>query len=205
MEDGVDQPLSRPRVPHDPHKRRGQFPLARNRTAAALDTYGMGTAMLSSCRAAARRAFTFVEVMVVVVIVGILAAIVIPQFGGVSDDAKASALQGSLGGVRSAIAGYRARQVIAGSDPFPTLAQLTTAGTVMQTAMPPNPYNNLATVQSVSAAQAAARTVVNPTTYGWNYYFDNSTNPPTAVFYANASDPTTVSDGSGGFRTANQL
>lgn len=152
-----------------------------------------------------RRAFTFVEVMIVVVIVGILAAIVIPQFGGVTEDAKSSALQGGLGGVRSAIAGYRAKQVIAGSTPFPTLAQLTASGTVLQSEMPANPFNQKATVQAVTQTQANSRAVLNPGTYGWNYYVDNSANPPVAIFYANSSDQTTVSDGSGGFRAANQL
>ncbi|CAG1008115.1 Type II secretion system protein G [Phycisphaerales bacterium] len=152
-----------------------------------------------------RRAFTFVEVMVVVVIVGILAAIVIPQFGGVTDDAKSAALQGGLGGVRSSIAGYRARQVIAGNTPFPTLGQLTTSGTVLQSEMPANPFNQKSNVQTVTQAQANARTVVNPTNFGWNYFVDNSANPPVAIFYANSSEKTTVTDGSGGFRTANQL
>ncbi|MDX2133025.1 MAG: prepilin-type N-terminal cleavage/methylation domain-containing protein [Planctomycetota bacterium] len=154
---------------------------------------------------ALRPAFTFVEVMIVVVIVGILAAIAIPQFGGVTDEARSASLQGSLGGVRSGLAGYRSRQVLAGNDPFPTLVQLTTAGTVMQSEMPTNPFNGLATVQAVSLAQAQARTVVNPTTYGWNYYVDNAATPPAAIFYANSSEQTTVTNGAGGFKAANQL
>ncbi|MBL8760320.1 MAG: prepilin-type N-terminal cleavage/methylation domain-containing protein [Phycisphaerae bacterium] len=152
-----------------------------------------------------RRAFTFLEVMVVVVIVGILAAIVIPRFGGVTDDAKSSALQGALGGVRSSIASFRAKAVIAGTTTFPTAAQLATVGTVVQNEIPKNPYSGLATLQEVSAAAAAARTVSDPTQYGWNYWVDNAATPPQCVFYANSDSATTVSDGEGGYKGANEL
>ena len=151
-----------------------------------------------------RRAFTVVELVVVVLMVGILAAIVVPQFGGVTGDAKSGALQGGLAGVRSGIAGFRSKAILAGTSPFPTLTELTTTGTVLQTAMPANPFNNLATVQTVTLAQANARTVVG-TTSGWNYYVDNSASPPVSIFYANSSVTTTISNGSGGYKTANQL
>jgi prepilin-type N-terminal cleavage/methylation domain-containing protein len=156
-------------------------------------------------RIATRLGFTFLEVMVVVVVIGILAAIVVPNFNGVTDDAKASAVQGTVGGVRSSIAAFRAKAVLAGTSPYPTLAELTTLGTVTQQAIPVNPYNSNSTVQQVSASQASSRTVVNPTQFGWNYYVDNSATPPASVFYANSSDTTTVSNGSGGFRLASEL
>ncbi len=150
-----------------------------------------------------RRAFSVIEIMIVVVMVGIMAAIVVPQFGGVTEDAKAGATEGALAGVRSGIAGFRSKAILSGTAPFPTLAELNTAGTVLQTSMPKNPYNNLSTVQAVTQAQAAARTVTG--TAGWNYYVDNAATPPTAIFYANSSAATTVPNGGGGFKTANQL
>lgn len=150
-------------------------------------------------------AFTLLEVMVVIIVIGILAAIVVPRFGGVTDDAKSSALQGALGGVRSSIASYRAKAVISGTSAFPTAVQLTTVGTVVQQEIPKNPYNGLSTVHEVSAVAAAARTVSSPAVYGWNYWVDNSSTPPQCIFYANTDSATTVSDGAGGYRSANQL
>jgi prepilin-type N-terminal cleavage/methylation domain-containing protein len=135
-----------------------------------------------------RRAFTFLEVMIVVIMIGILAAIVVPQFGAAKGEASRSALASSLGGVRSAIAGYRANQALAGTGNFPTLSQLTTPGAVLADEMPPNPYSGLSAVQSVTAGQASNRTVINSGTYGWNYFVNNAATPPVATFYANSSD-----------------
>ncbi len=51
--------------------------------------------------------FTLVELLIVVVILAILAAVVIPQINGASAEAKESALRGSLATVRQAISLYR--------------------------------------------------------------------------------------------------
>ncbi|MBI5441886.1 MAG: prepilin-type N-terminal cleavage/methylation domain-containing protein [Deltaproteobacteria bacterium] len=50
--------------------------------------------------------FTLVELLIVVVIVGILAAIVIPQFGSSTADAKTSTLQANLSEIRNAVEMY---------------------------------------------------------------------------------------------------
>ena len=50
-----------------------------------------------------RRAFTLVEILIVVVILGILAAIIIPQFADASSDARTTNLRTTLANVRNQI------------------------------------------------------------------------------------------------------
>jgi len=152
----------------------------------------------------AARAFTLIEVLIVVVILGILAAVAIPKFASASDDAKTSAIQSTVAGVRSSIATFRTNAVIQGNAPYPSITQLTD-GSVLKTNIPINSFTNVGSVQSVSLSQANSRAIVNPTLAGWNYYVDNTSNPPVAIFYANTDNATTAPDGSGGTLTANQI
>ena len=48
--------------------------------------------------------FTLIELIMVIVILGILAAFALPKFADLSGDARASSLNGALGSVRSASA-----------------------------------------------------------------------------------------------------
>jgi type II secretion system protein G len=56
-----------------------------------------------------RKGFTLVEILIVVVILGILAAIVIPQFTNASEDAKDSAAKSQLQTIRNQIELYRVK------------------------------------------------------------------------------------------------
>ena len=58
---------------------------------------------------AARRAFTLVELMVVIVIIGILATLVVVNVGGADDDAKVSAAKVGVGEIGNAIKMFRIR------------------------------------------------------------------------------------------------
>ena len=66
----------------------------------------------------ARRGFTLVEILVVVVILGILAAIVVPQFSSASQDTKESALQQDLFRMRAQLELYKNQH----SGNYPSLA-----------------------------------------------------------------------------------
>lgn len=66
------------------------------------------------------RGFTLVEILIVVVILGILAAIVIPQFTSASESAKSSSLVSQLQTIRSQIELYQIQH----NGDYPTLLNL---------------------------------------------------------------------------------
>ncbi|MFO0973500.1 MAG: prepilin-type N-terminal cleavage/methylation domain-containing protein [Phycisphaerae bacterium] len=130
-----------------------------------------------------RAAFTLVELLIVVIILGILAAIVVPQFSDASTDTQVSSLRTNLQTIRGQIELYRLQH----SGAFPTSAALFSDQMIKKTdldgtvnaaagkygpylqAIPANPFNNSAEVTN-SAADA---------TKGWFYDKD------TGVFKAN--------------------
>jgi prepilin-type N-terminal cleavage/methylation domain-containing protein len=57
-----------------------------------------------------KRAFTLIEILIVVVILGILAAIVIPQFTDASQDAAESAAKSTLQTARSQVELYKFKE-----------------------------------------------------------------------------------------------
>ncbi len=134
----------------------------------------------------AQRAFTLIELVVVVVVLAIMGGVALPVYFKFETQAQESATKGSLGGIRSGAAQFLINQVVNGSAPtYPTLVELTTPGTVMFDPLPENPYKVSNSVSPASAADAAARAIVGGP-QGWRYYVDNAATPPVFVFYSNS-------------------
>lgn len=99
----------------------------------------------------AKRGFTLVEILIVVVILGILAAIVIPQFSQASTDSKVSSLMSNLQTIRSQIALYKIQH----NDVTPTAANI-----VDQLCMVTDIAGN--TYADKAACEAAGETAYGP-------------------------------------------
>lgn len=113
------------------------------------------------------RAFTLIELIVVIVVLAILSGVAIPRYFDYAARARESACKGTLGAVRAAIANFYANQIVtSGSGTYPTLVNIQTLGTVMQEPIPANPYNNSATIAAATYSSSAPPVSGNA---GWNY------------------------------------
>lgn len=68
---------------------------------------------------AKQKGFTLIELVVVIVILGILAATALPRFINLTNEARTAAVQGLAGGLRSAVSVAQARYFATGTNTSP--------------------------------------------------------------------------------------
>jgi len=134
-----------------------------------------------------RNGFTLVEILIVVIILGILAAIVIPQFTSASTDARKNSLTSQLQTVRSQIELYKLQH----NDSLPDFttnqwlqmtSQTDVTGDTAATTKDFGPYlqqapiNSLNNKTSILAVTADPANIVTSTVAAGNGFVINTTN-----------------------------
>ena len=127
------------------------------------------------------RGFTLIELVIIIVILGILAAVAIPRYQDMGDEAREAQCRAMLGSLRSGVTIFYANQAVTtGTATWPTLNELETTGTVMAQAIPPNPYQDAANAPN-SIVTGAVRGVIVGARGGWAY------NATTGELWANTN------------------
>ncbi|HSU69646.1 MAG TPA: prepilin-type N-terminal cleavage/methylation domain-containing protein [Tepidisphaeraceae bacterium] len=163
-----------------------------------------------------KKGFTLIEILIVVIILGILAAIVIPQFSNASTAAKASSLATAGQTLRSQVAYYKLQHndVLPGTSgtgssasfdaakfwtDMTTQTDATGAAYVAGTSLtgPFGPYMQSVPLNNINAASTVVNATLMPgstatSVCGWEYDWGTAANPGTGRIYGTGTDFLTV-------------
>lgn len=134
---------------------------------------------------AVRKGFTLVEILIVVVILGILAAIVVPQFTNATQDAQAGNIKAQLDTLNNQIELFRAR-----TNAYPVLTDFTAPSVTYPThtswgTLIDGGYVKAPAVNPVNGSSTVIFAAAGTATDGW--YFDTATNTLNASYFDRAT------------------
>ncbi len=147
----------------------------------------------------ARKGFTLIELMIVVAIIGILAAVAIPKFAQMLEKAREGATKGNIGAIKSAISIYYGDQ----QGNWPTCITDALFMNYMKVPLPAvkvthpasifSGQNTLSGTCATAATEAVAQSTEGPTTLtgdGWKYnlttgnvFVNNAQTDSSGVYY----------------------
>jgi prepilin-type N-terminal cleavage/methylation domain-containing protein len=116
-----------------------------------------------------QKGFTLIELVIIIVVLGILAAVAIPKYQDITAQAKEASCRASLGALRSGITiWYANKAVTTGTAAWPALTALATVDSVMAQALPRNPYQ-LSTNAPDSIVTGVTKGTIVGARGGWAY------------------------------------
>ena len=116
-----------------------------------------------------RGGFTLIELVIIIVVLGILAAVAIPKYSDITGEAKEASARAALGALRSGISIYYGNEAVTtGTATWPELDSLETAGVVMEHRIPQNPYQSDSNAPDSIVTGVTKGTTVG-TRGGWAY------------------------------------